>query len=212
MKRILFLATALAALASCDEGGTPSTPEITTETYIDATSKTAWHYYSFAADKVIGSADESAENNAAWGARTDWDIAIQRYNVRTNSGAFTTKGAQGGVCIFDTNKADTYGNITPSTTFAAVQSAKGLTFAADKAVVVEGHGGSSTSVVMSAAVAVQLWRNASGPVMPPDYKPAPVCVFRTADGKGYYKVQFTQYINDEGKTGHVKFKAAKIEE
>jgi len=202
------------AVASCDKGdddkgGNPV--GTTDEKYIDATSKTAWHYYSFAEGKVVGSADESAENNAAWAARTDWDIAVRRLNVRTNSGASSTKGAKGGVYTFDAAGADKFGNITATTKFDAVTAVPAATeFVADKAFTLPTMGGGTETVVRSTAVAVQLWNDANGPVMPPNYKPAPVYIFRTADGAGHYKVQFTQYFSDDKKSGHVKFNVAQI--
>ena len=42
------------------------------------------------------------------------------------------------------------------------------------------------------------------------YLKAPVYVFRTADGGSAYKVEFTQYQNEDKVTGHVKFRFAKI--
>ena len=40
---------------------------------------------------------ESEADNAAWAARTDWDMAVCRYNIRTNSGTSSSTGANGGV-------------------------------------------------------------------------------------------------------------------
>jgi hypothetical protein len=201
------------AFASCDnDDNNPALPGNTTEAYIDASAKETWHYFSLATGQVVGSADESAENNALWAARTDWDIAVQRYKVRTNSGEFTTAGAQGGVYIFDATNTDANGNILVSTPFASIQHVPaGTEFAADKTVTAAGMGGTTTTTVLSTAVVVQMWRNANGVlIMPPDYRPAPVYIFRSADGKNYYKVQFTQYQNENKVAGHVKFDVAQI--
>ena len=46
---------------------------------------------------VIGTGAESEADNAAWAARTDWDLAVCRYNIRTNSGTSSSTGANGGV-------------------------------------------------------------------------------------------------------------------
>jgi hypothetical protein len=213
MKNNIFFSLLLLsfAFASCDKDDNgPVLPGNTTEAYIDASASTTWHYFSLATGKVVGSADESAENNAVWAARTDWDIAVQRYKVRTNSGEFTTAGAQGGVYTFDAKDTDANGNILVSTPFASVQNVPAVEFTADKAVTAAGMGGTTTTTVLSTAVVVQMWRNANGLIMPPDYRPAPVYIFRSADGKNYYKVQFTQYQNEDKASGHVKFNVAQI--
>lgn len=205
MKRVFFfsMATLMAAsiFVSCSkDDDKEEQPGATTEAYIDASSNTVWHYYSFSKDEVVGSAEESAENNATWAARKDWDIAVRRYNIRTNSGEFTTAAAQGGVATLDAN-----------TTFASVQKVPtGAGFVTDKAVTSSGMGG-TTTVVRSDATVILFKQNEDGSlVMPPVYLKAPVYIFRAADGGNYYKVQFTQYQNDASVTGHVKFDRAKI--
>lgn len=210
------LAALTFAVASCDKGGDNggnggNGVGATAGQYIDATSKTAWHYYSFAEGRVVGSAEESEADNAAWAARTDWDVAFRRLNVRTNSGASSSKGAKGGVYTLDAAGADRFGNITATTGFDAVTALPAATeFVADRAFTLPTHGGGTETVVRSTAVAVQLRSDANGPVMPPDYRPAPVYIFRTADGLGHYKVQFTQYFSDDKVSGHVKFNVARI--
>jgi hypothetical protein len=205
MRRIFFftMATLMAStvFVSCSKDDEKDEQAgATNEAYINASSNTAWNYYSFSRNEMVGSADESAENNAAWAARKDWDIAVRRYNIRTNGGEFTTSGAQGGVATLDAG-----------TTFASIQKVPaGVSFATDKAVTSSGMGG-TTTVVRSEATVILFKQNEDGSlVMPPVYLPAPVYVFRTADGANYYKVQFTQYQNEESATGHVKFNHAKI--
>ena len=39
---------------------------------------------------------------------------------------------------------------------------------------------------------------------------APVYIFRTADGSAYFKVEFTQYQDENKVTGHVRFNYAKL--
>lgn len=181
MKQLLFCALAL-ALVGCKKTDAP-TPAAS-EHYLDATSKTEWHYYSFAA---AGQVSESA----------DWDIALQRLNIRTKRGVY----------IFDRDQTDAFGNITPRTRFEDVTKMP-ETFEPDRDFTGEAMGGGTETVHRSAAVVVQMWRGAQGPVMPPDYRPAPVYVFRTADGA--YKVQFTQYKNEANVAGHVKFVTEKL--
>ncbi|MDR1518485.1 MAG: HmuY family protein [Dysgonamonadaceae bacterium] len=204
MKKVFFYLTATlftaSVFTSCSKDEEDPQPGETKEVYVNASSSTAWHYYSFANEAIVGSADESAENNAAWAARKDWDIAIRRYNIRTNSGEFTSAAAKGGVYTSDA-----------STTFASVLNVPdNAVFATDKAVTSSGMGG-TTTIVRSDAQVIQFKQNEDGSlVMPPVYLQAPVYVFRTAGGDKYYKVQFTQYQDENSTTGHVKFNVASI--
>ncbi|MDR0763017.1 MAG: HmuY family protein [Bacteroidales bacterium] len=197
--KLLFLSAVTALLISCDN----DKPKVSepTSVYINATSSKLWHYYSLQDGKLVDSASESTENNAIWAARKDWDIAVQRYNIRTNSGEFTTASAKGGVYTFDEN-----------TTFESVEKVpSGASFVEDKAITSTGMGG-TTTVVRSEATVILFKKNSDGSlIMPPVYLPAPVYIFRSADGNNYYKVGFTQYVNENAVTGHVMFDMAKIE-
>lgn len=215
---ILLSLTVLAfTLGSCSKNDDPTPPGETQEAYIDATSSTTWNYYSFAEGKIIGSADESEENNAAWGIRKDWDIAIRRYHVRTNSGEFTKVNSQGGVYMYLCAKAD--GDIyvfDEKIPFSSVMNVPlNIEFKTDKSITHAGMGGDIT-LVRSEVETMKMkkkWDDTNKQwvtEMPPVYLKAPLCIFRSADGNHYYKVEFTQYMNDEGKTGHVKFNVAKI--
>ncbi|CDN31298.1 hypothetical protein BN938_1204 [Mucinivorans hirudinis] len=208
MRTRLFFATLFSAalLASCSKGGTTNqeqTPPVAQakEVYIDATSTTLWHYFSLTDNKSVGTGEETPADNKSWAARKDWDIAVSRYRCRTNSGEATTVGAQGGVCALDA--ATTFNSVTSLPTTA--------NFAADKTTLELGHGGVQTNIIKSSASVILFKTNDDGNmIMPPVYLPTPVYIFRTADGKGYYKVQFTQYQNEQSVTGHVKFYSAKI--
>lgn len=200
MKKVfLALSVALATLVSCSNDDNQSVTE-TKEVSIDATSKTSWNYYSFSTGKLVGIGEESAEDNAEWFARTDWDIAINKYNVRTNSGAATTAGSTGGVY--------TCGSSVVFNSLEAVPT--GTQFVADKAITSSGMGGDVT-VVRSEATVILFKTNDDGSmIMPPVYLQAPVYVFRTAESKEYYKVQFAQYQDENKVSGHVKFYSAQI--
>ncbi len=201
MKKLIF-AMALAAITfvSCDKNDEPNEPVVNNpeSTYIDATSTTIWHYFSFSQNKVIGTGEET--ENATWFARTDWDIAICRYNVRTNSGDATSVNAKGGV-------ATTSGSVLADVTVIPDAS----NFKTDVAVTTTGMGGVTSTSIYSDATVIQFKKDAEGNmVMPPVYEKSPVYVFRTADGAAYYKVEFTQYLNTESASGHVKFNSAKL--
>ena len=196
-KSILLIAAAVLAFAACNKNEEPFSREAQ-EAYIDATSKTTWTYFSLSAGEVVGTGEENETDNAAWAARTDWDFAVCRYNVRTNSGKATSVGAKGGV-------------YTSSETFAALTSLpQDATFVADDVVTSRGMSG-ETSVVESLATVITFMTNEDGSkVMPPVYLKAPVYVFRTADGEKCYKVEFTQYQDENKVTGHVKFNFARL--
>ncbi len=199
MKKV-FLSLALAALAlvSCDKP-TNGVDEPANSSYVDATSSTTWHYFSFAENKIVGTGEETPEDNATWFARSDWDMAICRYNVRTNSGAATTVSSKGGVAI------------TTGSVLADVKSIPAASeFLLDEAITSSGMGGETTKILSKAAV-IQFKKDADGnSIMPPVYEKSPVYVFRTADGASYFKVEFTQYKNEEDVSGHVKFNSAKL--
>ncbi len=205
MKRLAFgiLAALMVLFAACDDDDKKVTPVgETKEVYIDATSGATWNYYSFAKGELVGTGQEGADN-AKWFARTDWDIAVCRYHIRTNSGTSSTTGAKGGVHVFDKN-----------TSFASIKELpKSLNFQADKEITIPGAHGSEAKVISkSAQAAVILFdTDENGNIkMPPVYLKSPIYMFRTADGKANYKVEFTQYKDAEGNSGHVKFNMAEV--
>lgn len=199
---LLTLSIAIIGFTSCSKGNSSEQPSAETqEAYIDATSKTTWHYFSLSDNKVVGSGEENEADNQKWAARSDWDIAVNRYTIRTNSGAATSTGAKGGVYTFGATTS--FNSVTTIPTGAA--------FVEDKAVTSEGMGGVTTTTVKSEATVIILKKNEDGStMMPPVYLQAPVYIFRTADGNSYFKVQFTQYQDDNKVTGHVRFYSAQI--
>ena len=201
-RTFLFLIIISSALSftSCSKDGDNTKLGETKEVYINATSTTAWNYYSFSKNSVVGTAEESEINNSVWAARKDWDIAIRHYIVRTNSGKSTTAGAKGGVLTYDAN-----------TSYSSVLNVpSNAQFTTDKSITFNDMNGTIT-LVRSDATVILFKKNEDGSTaMPPVYLPAPVYIFRTANGKNYYKVQFTQYMNESNVTGHVKFNMARI--
>ena len=203
MKKIaLALSLVIFALVSCEkEKNNGKTVGNTTEAYIVATSSTTWHYFSFDNNEVAGTGEENETDNATWFGRDDWDIAISRYSIRTNSGSATTINSQGGVYTFD-----------EETTFSSVTEVPSdIIFSYDAPVTSSGHGGTTTTIKSGATVILFQTNEDGSLVMPPVYLQAPVYIFRSADGEKYYKVLFTQYQNDESVSGHVKFDFAEIE-
>ncbi len=195
------LALSIAFLAifaiSCDKEPEPTTTG--QEKYIESTADSVWHYFSMATGEVVGKGIENDEENAQWFARTDWDFAVKKYQVRTNSGSSTTANGLGGVYTSSTENPDEV------TTIPAAAS-----FKIDELVTSEGMGGVTTTSLSDATVIVFKTNEDGSLVMPPVYEKAPVYIFRTADGASYYKVDFTQYLNEDNTSGHVKFNLAKM--
>lgn len=197
---ILLLATLLVSFYSCekdDETDPIVIPQASDKSiYVDATSSETWHYFSFDKGEFIGSGFEDSTNNASWFARDDWDIAIKRYNVRTNSGEATSIDSQGGV--YACNESITYESLNNLPNNAV--------FEVDDVVTKYGHGGSVSNVVMSTVQVIQFEVDGNGDkVMPPVYLQSPVYIFKNSKGTKYYKVNFTQYKNADGESGHVIF-------
>lgn len=200
MKKIfLLLFATVSVLSSCSKNENTTPVGETKEAYIDATSKTAWNYYSLSENKIVGTGEENEADNAIWFARTDWDIAVKRYNIRTNGGAATTVNAKGGVYTF-----------SDQTSFSSITELPDIAITEDTAVTATGMSGETTTVQSAAKVIVFKTNEDGSLVMPPVYLQAPVYIFRTANGKDYYKVQFTQYQDESSVAGHVKFYAAQL--
>ncbi|MGE4433966.1 MAG: HmuY family protein [Bacteroidales bacterium] len=184
---------------ACDNNDdTKKTVGETSEVYIDASNSNEWQYYSLKNKDLVGSGVESDSANLVWAARTDWDFAVSRYSIRTNSGDATSVNAQGGVYTCDASVGFESLVAIPTT----------AVFEVDEAVTSSGMSGTSTLVKSSATVIVFKTNEDGSKVMPPVYLQAPVYVFRTASGDGFYKVLFTQYQDETLGSGHVKFKVA----
>jgi len=201
MKKLayLFIAITFIAFSSCsDNDSDPKGAGKTLNYYIDASSKTTWHYFSLKSGKEVGSGEETDVDNKKWFASNDWDFAVCRYAIRTNSGAATSIGSTGGIYTCEEGVKFTALETVPN----------GAIFTVDKAVEISGHG-KSGEIIKSTAQVITFKANEDGSlVMPPVYLQSPVYIFKTADGKKVYKINFTQYINDDGISGHVKFEFA----
>jgi hypothetical protein len=78
MKKIVYLSMAVIALLfACKKENTK--PVIQSQTFeINSTSSTTWKYFSFADNDTIIVADPASSNL--------WDLAFQRYRIKTNGG------------------------------------------------------------------------------------------------------------------------------
>lgn len=195
MKRNMFFIPAALCLSavigfsSCDKE-TPEEPkEELKEVEFTTSRKTDygddWIYFSFKEGKEVAVTEGQHKTNLTW------DIAFNRYNIRTNSGL--SGNGQGG--------ARDMGKVTLS----SVTEAPATGFTVDVEFEISDVGGglppptkmSTANVLLSSAIGF------TGP--PPAYTPNEhVYVVKTADGK-YAKVIFSSFYNEKGESGFITF-------
>jgi len=188
---------------SCKKDDTPDAPQASSVKEVkelNASSQTEWTYFSFSEGKQVVVTNPRTSNN--------WDIAFNRYNVKTNGG---TSGI-GGVEVVNTGSKD----------FDAVTQYPGVGYQKDEEVTTYGRPkeGQTTPTVITNSVNKAI----TGTVMNPDPKgfynytpPAQgsntphinltkyVYVIKTTKGN-YVKIQITEYTNSKGETGYLTFK------
>lgn len=89
MKKILLIIALVLSLAACmNRGGESKVPNLKDELTIGGLSDDKWTYFSFESGEVVGqSTFASEEEDAAWAARKDWDLAICGEYLKTNGGS-----------------------------------------------------------------------------------------------------------------------------
>lgn len=196
----MFFATFVTSCSKKDDTSIPAV--VTNEMAVDASAQNVWHYYSMSQNKIIGTGGENSSDNVIWFKRSDWDFALNRYYIRTNCGTSTTASGKGGIYTCDA-----------STSFSSVTTVPSSDkFQTDKIVAVQGMNGTKSNISMSDASSILFKKNEDGSlVMPPVYLQAPVYIIKSADGGHAYKVLFTQYKDESGKSGMIKFSIAAIE-
>ena len=153
-----------------------------------AGDSTDWVYFSFATGAEVQGVTEANRMT-----RSDWDIAFNRFNMRTNSGR-SGSGKGGAV---ETNK----------TSFADVNEAPADGYVTDVEITISGYSNGAVHDVKSTGnVALSKAIRFTGP--PPTYTfNDHVFVVRTADGK-YAKVIFESFHNAAKKSGYITFRYA----
>ncbi len=148
-----------------------------------------WIYYSFVEEKEVSGLDETSSKTS-----DSWDIAFNRYNVRTNSG--DSGSGQGGA--YDAGKVD----------WTSIIEANENGYTADGTLqIVKSFTGQGVTYMTSNGNdifkdCIKLEYGAQGPVyIPNDH----VYVMKTAKGK-YAKVWITGFYNDAGDSGYISFK------
>lgn len=210
--KVKFLApvllTGLVAFTSCSKDDnktptpTPPTPQNTVKEVknLNASDEQKWVYFSFETGTIVEVTNPKTTDN--------WDIAFNRYNIRTNGGVSGIGEAE----VVNTNSKD----------FAAVTKAPAEGYEKDKEVTEYGRprpGQTQPSVtkseknpVISGTVNKQDskgWYNYTPPKQgenTPHFEITKyVYVLKTAKGGKYVKIQLTGYTNDKNETGYITF-------
>lgn len=145
-----------------------------------------WIYFSFKEGKEVAVEEDKHATD------TSWDIAFNRYNVRTNSG----KSGNGKGGALDTGKKE----------FSEVETVPEGTFVvdADYEITASFTGQGVTTIMSTANEPLSKAIEFAGP--PPTYTPTnQVFIVKTADGK-YVKLTIDSFYNDEAVSGYITFR------
>lgn len=183
MRKFYFVPVILILLAGCtkEESKTP----IEAQTFeVNATSSTTWKYFSFETNDTVEIPDPLNS--------TDWDLAFQRYRIRTNGGksgnglgkaANSYKTGQAG---FDALK------IVPDTS----------TFVADdtmRIAIVQGYATYIVNPKLYTWFSLEMATQGTQ-IVPSDY----IYIIQTAKGE-FAKVWFKSYYSATNQSGYVTF-------
>ena len=183
MKKIVFLsAIIVSSLFACKEN---SNPPIQAQTFeINSTGSTAWKYFSFASNDTITIADPANS--------TAWDLAFQRYRIKTNGGK---SGSGLGSAANSYQKEQTGFDALKIVSDTA-------TFALDDSISIaiqQGYAYYVVNPVLYTWFTLEFATEGTQ-IVPSDY----IYVLKTATGK-YAKVWFKSYYSPENISGYVTF-------
>jgi hypothetical protein len=182
MKTKIILSLLLITLFSaCKKEDTK--PAIQSHTFeINSSSSAAWKYFSFEKNDTVNISDPATS--------TDWDLAFQRYRIKTNGGL--SGGAMG-------SAANSY--LKGQTGFdALVVVSDTASFAADGPIQIAVQQGYATYIVnpeLYTWFAIELAAQGTQ-IVPSDF----IYIAKTATGK-YAKVWFKSYYSASNVSGHV---------
>lgn len=199
MKRVKLVLVALVSLVmvttSCSEDDDVVVPEETGTVKsgeVTLSRKTAygndWIYYSFKDAKEVDITDHETSS--------DWDIAFNRYNVRTNGG----ESGSGQGAAYDAGEVD----------FASLIMAPESGYIVDDTIqIVEAFTGQGVTWMTSTGNdefkgCIEMISGNMGPSYEANNH---IYVIMTADGK-YAKLWITSYYSDGGESGFISFKYA----
>jgi hypothetical protein len=183
MKKFIYALIAIGLFASCKK--TEKVPIQAQVFEINSTSSTTWKYFSFSKNDTV-----TVTNPAT---STEWDLAFQRYRIRTNSSL--TGAGQG-------SAANSYQKL--QTGFDALKVVPDTsTFTADESIQIAVQQGYATYIVnpeLYTWFTLELGGANGTQIVPTDY----VYFVKTATGK-YAKVWFKSYYNSSNLSGYVTF-------
>ena len=184
MKKIVFFSIAVIGLfIACKKEDTK--PPIQSQTFeINSTGSTTWKYFSFALNDTIPVSDPLSS--------ADWDLAFQRYRIKTNGGK--SGSGQGSAANFFQKGQTGFDNLK------LVQDT--ATFAADDSVNIAVQQGYATYIVnpkLYTWFTIELATQGTQ-IVPSDY----IYIVKTGAGK-YAKVWFKSYYSTANVSGYVTF-------
>ena len=95
MRKAIYLLIALLVTGACTNGA-DHIPNLQGELTLHGLSADKWTYFSFETGETVGQSPfDDAQEDAAWAARSDWDLAICGEYIKTNGGA--SGNGQGGI-------------------------------------------------------------------------------------------------------------------
>jgi hypothetical protein len=168
-------------LSACKKEDT--TPAIQSHTFeINSSSSTAWKYFSFEKNDTVTITNPATS--------TDWDLAFQRYRIKTNGGL--SGGALG-------SAANSYKK-GPSGFDALIAVSDTASFTADASIqiaVQQGYASYVLNPVLYTWFAIELAAQGTQ-IVPSDF----IYIVKTASGK-YAKVWFKSYYSATNVSGHI---------
>jgi hypothetical protein len=180
MKKFIYPLFFIILFSACKEDD-DTTKVINSKTFtVNASSKTDWVYFSFATGDTLKVADPANS--------TSWDLAFQRFNIRTNSG-LSGKGVGG---VYNTKK-------TGESEFSNLNKVPdAATFVTDDSVSTIGAMGKTVKVLANPALSDwYIYTEGSSTLLSNSY----TYVIKTADGK-YAKLMISSYYNQQGIAGY----------
>lgn len=183
MKKIVFIvAVVLVLLSGCKKEG--ANTSIQAQTFeVNSTASSTWKYFSFEKNDTISVSNPLTS--------TEWDLAFQRYRVKTNGGksggglGSASNSYQKGQTGFDALKlvSDTATFVKDDSVHIAVQ---------------QGYATYVVNPVLYTWFTIELGGAQGTQIIPSDY----IFVVKTGTGK-YAKVWFKSYYSTSNVSGHV---------
>lgn len=194
LSKLWILLALISLTIACKEEDDPDPSESITTKEVTLSDETDygdedWIYYSFSQGaELVGITSANYQTDGTW------DIAFNRYNVRTNGG---TSGA-GLAAVIDLGKVE----------YSSVTEAPVDGYTVDSTISIVAEINLTGPPIMMDVNGNELFEGAITPATGPNPTYAPsdhMYVVKTADGK-YVKLWIKSYFNDNGDPGYMNFK------